>query len=799
MAQPDNTAEPKKGEGDDLLATAAKRWASVFARERTNVEDAYTDLKFLASDDEVHWGPGVRIERENAGRPCFVVNKLGQYVEQVTGDQRQMRPSMRVVPVDSRASTEVADILGGLMRYIEHRSAASTVYNRAAESQVSCGVGAWRVVTEYAADSTFNQEIGVQDIDDPVMVLFDSDATKLSRSDAMFAFVPVDLSRDAFEAQYPGKTVASFGESGVGFGDDWVGDDHVRVAEYWYKQPEKKLLALLPDGGIDDLTDERDPAKIEELKAAGARVEERDAFCVYRAVISSTEVLEPPTKWPGRYIPIVPVLGREIRLGRRVVRKGVVRDARDAQRLYNFGVTAQVEWTSMQPKSPYVGTEKMFEEHADQWEAANIENRPYLAYTPDPNAPGARPQREAPPQGSPALANMVQQAAADIEGTIGIYKSSIGAESNEKSGKAILAREKQADTSTYVFIQNFSEAIAHTARIVLDLIPHVYDTERVLRVIGVDGAEELIKVNQPNGIMEDGADLPVLNDVTIGAYDVVLESGPSYATKREEAREGMMAFIQGMPNAAPLVADLIAKAMDWPNAEAFAERLKAGLPPQIAAKEAEENGEGPPPPDPAMVQQQIQMQVQQAQAHIQDMQAQAEAKLALERQAIDLAKREVMMQAKMAQMQAQAAQAQPAADAGAVPLEAQVQQAEQSIALQKEQAQLQLDKEALDLQRRELALMAKQFEDKVNATAQAGADTEAKGQAMAQAMAQTMAGIQEMPSVIVQALAPALQQQSEQISQLTEAMEQLLAIAQAPNRILRDEMGRVLGSEKVLN
>lgn len=667
MADDTNTPEPKAASGDDadLLKTAAKRWDAAYQRDKDNIDRAYADLRLVAGDDEEHWGPGVKAKRETEARPCFTVNRLPQYIKQVTGDQRQMRPSMRVVPVDGRATKDTADLIGGMLRYIEHRSAASAVYNRAGESQVACGVGAWRVVTEYAADSTFEQEIGIADVDDPVLVLWDSDATKLSRADAMFCHVPVDLSRDAFETRYPGKTPTSFsGTNTYGFSQEWASDDYVRVTEYWFKKPTKKVLGLLPDGGVDDLTDDPDAEqKASDIEAAGGRVERRDAFCVYRAVISCDQVLEPPTKWPGRYIPIIPVIGNEIRIGRRVVREGAVRHARDPQRIYNYSTSAQVEVTALQPKAPFIGTETHFESHQAQWEGANTENRPYLTYTPDPLAPQAKPERVQPPVASQGIQAILVQAGGDIEGTIGIYKSSIGAESNEKSGKAILAREKQADTSTYVYIQNLSEAIAHTARVVLDLIPHVYDTEREVRAIGLDGTEKLVKINRAAGLAVDGEVTDRLHDVTIGAYDVVLESGPSYATKREEAREGMLAFIQGMPNVAPLVADLIAKSMDWPNADAFAERLKHALPPQIAQAEQEDGQE----PNPAQIHAQIeqhamqaQQQVEAAQAQIADAQEQAQAKIALEKQAVDLAKRELALiqreiEAKAAALQEDAA------------------------------------------------------------------------------------------------------------------------------------------------
>jgi hypothetical protein len=753
MAEP-NTPTPEKGEGSDLLKLAAERWEAAYGRERTNIEEAVLDLEFLAGDDDAHWGPGVKQRRLDEERPCFTINTLPQYVEQVTGDQRQMRPSMRVVPGDSRADADTADVIAGMFRYIERRSSASTVYNRAGESQAACGVGAFRVVREYASDSTFEQEIGIRSIDDQVMVLFDPDASELSRADAQFCFVPVDLSREAFKARYPKASLAGYGqmEPTKGFGSDWAGEDYIRVAEYFYKEPHKRLLALLPDGGVDDLTDEKDPGKLEELKAQGARIEERDAFCVYRAVISSTEVLEEPVKEPGRFIPIIQVVGRELRIGRRIVRKGVVRDARDPARIKNYTTSAQVEVTALQPKAPFIGTETHFQEHEQQWERANTENRPYLAYTPDPMAPGAKPERVQPPVASQGLAAVLAQADADIERTVGIYKSSIGAESNEKSGKAILAREKQADTSTFVFMDNYNNAIRHAATVVLDLIPHVYDTQRQVLIVGVDGSEELTTINHAQGMAMEGEPAPpMLNDVTVGAYHVALDSGPSYATKREEAREGMLAFIQSLPEAAPRVADLIAKSMEWPDADAFAERL---MPPDVAQKEAAAKGGPPPGPDPMMVQQQLAEHVEQAQAQIADQQKQAEQQVAIKKAQADL------------ELQKQA---------------------------------LALAKQGLDLQAKALQMEAKGLQDTEAHQAKVGEQQQveavANGPAVA-GIADMLAQMQQINAALMQSLAQISQSQQQD----GQALQTLLIHATAPKRIVRDPVtGLVAGTEPALN
>lgn len=580
----------------DLIATARKRWDRAENRDRDNKLAAYDDLAFLAGEQYT-----AEELKERDGRPCLTINRLPQFVEQVTGEIRQMRPAVKAVPVDRRGDPDTAEIIAGIVRYVENRSSApEAVYPQGADSQVAAGIGHWQVTSEYADDSTFEQELRIAPIDDGIAVRWDPDASLPTRADAMFCFVPVDLSRDAFEDRYPDASVASWeSEDGLNF-TDWLTDDHVRVAVYWYKKPVKKMLALMPDGAIEDVTD--DPEAAAEAKAAGARVELRPGHKVCRAVISATEVLEGPTEWPGRHIPVIPVIGREIRLGRKTFRYGLVRFAKDPQRLFNYAESAKAETIGQQPKAPFLVTDDNIADFEDEWARANRENLPYLRYTPDPKNGNAAPQRINPPVSSPAVAEMVRSSAENLHAVTGIYPAALGAQSNETSGKAILARQREGDTGTFVFVKNFGLAIKRTAEIVTDLIPHIYDTARTVRIVGDDGKVDLVDINQPHGLAEmpegeeGDAVHRVLHDVTVGAYDVVVDMGPSYATKQAEAREGMTALIQAAPEVAPLIMDLIAKAQDWPLADKIGKRARLLLPPSIQQMEAEEEGEPMPPP-----------------------------------------------------------------------------------------------------------------------------------------------------------------------------------------------------------
>ncbi|MEZ0171034.1 portal protein [Microvirga sp. TS319] len=624
------TAKDSEPDGADFMKEARDRYERGLQRERDNIDEAYEDLAFRVGEQ---WDAEAKRARKD--RPCLTINRIPQFVRQVTGDMRQMRPAIRVVPVDARGDPETAETQAGMIRYIENRSDAPAAYFQAADSQVAAGAGAWRVLTEYADDSTFNQEIRIAPVEDPIAIVWDPDAVQPTREDAQFCFVPVDMSRAAFEAKYPGASQESFqGTQHTATFSGWFADDYVRVAEYWYKKPATRLLLQMPDGAVDDLTD-ASPEDIRQaqeivafIEARGefARLERRDSYVVCRAVISASEVLEDSTEWPGRYIPIVPVWGEEIRIGRRIVRHGVVRYAKDPQRMYNYFRSAQTEIVALQPKAPFIGTEKQFEQYQDIWETANTVNHPYLVYAPDGNAPP--PSRVQPPVSSQGVDAGVALAAEDMKAVTGIYDASLGNRSNESSGRAILARQQEGDTGTYVYIDNFARAIRHTGKILIDLIPKVYDTARTIRILGEDGKVDVVEINQPFGMDEGGKPI-IKNDVTVGAYDVVLEMGPSYNTKRREAKDGMTAFIQSAPGAAPLILDLIAKAQDWPNATEIAERLEVMLPPPVKALKAEKEGKPLPPemqpPQPGPMDE---LELQAKQADVEAKKAQARKAIA---------------------------------------------------------------------------------------------------------------------------------------------------------------------------
>ncbi len=615
----ETTPKPAREIDDDFLKTALDRADEAYRHEADNMSEAYEDLAFKAGDQ---WPLWAKQQRETQKRPILTINRVPQFVHQVTGDLRLMRPSIKAAPADGIAKPAIADLLSGMIRYIENRSEARVAYAIGADSQVSCGIRHWRVTTEYAQETTFDQEVRIVQIEDGISVLWDPDAILPTREDALYCFVPVDITREKFKRLYPDAPVEDFADYDSRFHAYWFDADRVRVAEYWEKREVTRLLAQMRDGSLVDLTGWAD-TEIEALQASGrvAKLEQRPGHKIFRSLITLGHVLEGPTEWPGRMIPIVPVIGEEIRIGRKIVRHGLIRFLKDPQRLYNFARTTQAEYLALSPKAPFVGTDKNFEEHEDEWSSANEQNWPYLRYTPDARNGNTPPQRQAPPMPSPGLSEAVSLAAEDMKGVTGIYDAGLGKSANEVSGVAIRARQYEGDVGTVQYADNFGLAIRHTGRIIVDLIPHIYDTERLVQVQHADGSIEMAVINKAiaSGELEaeeqagqdgssaatpavpvdaSGLDMTpaeaddahirrggraaVLNDVTVGAYGILLDMGPSFSTRREAARDGMQSLLN-VPGIGPLIVDLYARAQDWPDAVEVADRLAVMLPPPVQA------------------------------------------------------------------------------------------------------------------------------------------------------------------------------------------------------------------------
>jgi hypothetical protein len=585
----EQTKKLSKGKAEHIVREVRERVEYSWEFDRHNRVEAETDLRFLVGDQ---WPKEVRDKRK--GRPMLTLNRLPQFLRQVTNDIRQADLSIKVGPVDNRSDPEVAKIYDGLIKQILYVSSARWVFSCAAEHQSACGIGWFRIKTCYPHDDTFDQEIRIERIVDPLSVFDDPGAILPDRSDAMWRCVVEQMPIKTFETNYPDamKVGVDSPEGGSKSGFMWSQQDTIRVCEYWRKVPAKRTIALMNDGSTLDITD-RDEFFTRMLPIV--RTRKVDGYKIESYIVTGAEVLEGPMPWAGALLPIVPVVGAEVPMDGQIIRSGVIRAARDPQQLYNFSRSAAAEAIALAPKAPFMATAEQIGPYRAMWDSHNTENRPYLLYAPDPAAKGLAPTREHPPEMPAALYQECQLAADDMNATTGIYPASLGQRSNETSGIAIRSRQQEGDTSTYHFSDNLQFSLEYCGRVLIDLIPKIYDNERVLRIIGEDEGEEPITINQV--VMgQDG--LPViLNDLGAAKFDVVVQIAPSQTTRRLEAANFMIEFMGKLPpEMAANIADLAASYSDMAGADEVAKRLRNMIPEEIRADP--DDPDAPPPPDP---------------------------------------------------------------------------------------------------------------------------------------------------------------------------------------------------------
>lgn len=587
--------------GDEkLLQQARERFRLASDAEESIRREALEDLRFRAGEQ---WPENIKIDRQNSGRPCLTINRIPQFLRQVTNEIRQNRPSIQVNPVDDQADPETAEILQGIMRHIEVSSDADVAYDTAAEHAATFGFGFVRVITDYVDERSFDQEIRIERIRNPFSIYFDPECQKPDYSDARWAFVVQDIDRDEYKALYPDSELSGLADMNT-VGDQapgWINGKSVRIAEYWHIDHEEQELALLADGTV--LPADQVPDGVPVLRMRTVQVPR-----VYWCKVNGLEVLE-KQEWPGRWIPIVPVLGDEVIVDGDRQLFGVVRFARDPQRMYNYWATAETEMIALAPKAPFIGAAGQFEGFERQWQSANVRNLPYLEYKPVSHAgvPMGPPQRQVYEPPIQAISHARMQANDDLKATTGIYDASLGARSNEQSGRAILARQRESDVANFHYADNLARSIKHLGKILLDLIPRIYDAPRVMRIIGAEENERVVQINAPT--RDKGVER--IYDLSIGQYDVTVSVGPSFSTKRQEAVDSMLQLSQAYPPLMQVAGDLLVKNMDWPGAAEIAERLKKLLPPNL---QEEQEGQQVPPAVQAQMAQLAQQNEQLSQA-----------------------------------------------------------------------------------------------------------------------------------------------------------------------------------------
>ena len=609
--------KPPKSDSD-ILTTARARLDMAVSALAESREDEIDDLRFYAGSPDNHWQwpadvlatrGAVQGQTINA-RPTLTINKLPQHVRQVTNDMRQNRPGAKVIPVDDNADVEVAEIFNGMIRHIEYISDADVAYDTACENQVSYGEGYITLMTEYCDENTFDQDIKIGRIRNSFSVYMDPLIQDPTGADAKYCFITEDLTKAEYERQYPDAAPISTLQS-LGVGDqsisNWLSEETVRIASYYYIDYDKTKLNLYP-GNQSAFEGTPEDKMLKDMfgKPVKSRMSERPR--VMYCKINGYEILE-QKEWAGKWIPVIRVVGNEFEVDGRIYISGLVRNAKDAQRMYNYWVSQEAEMLALAPKAPFIGYGGQFEGYEDKWKTANTNNWPYLEVNPDvTDGQGAvlpLPQRAQPPMASTGLLQAKAGASEDIKSTTGQYNASLGMGSNERSGKAILARQREGDVGTFHYGDNLTRAVRHVARQLVDLIPKIYDTQRIARIIGEDGETKMVKINpdQPQPVNkivnEQGIVIEKIYNPGVGKYDVVATTGPGYATKRQEALEAMAQLLQGNPQLWQVAGDLFVKNMDWPGAQEMSKRFAKTIDPKFLS-----DGED----DPALqaAQQQIQ-------------------------------------------------------------------------------------------------------------------------------------------------------------------------------------------------
>jgi len=588
----------------DVLATARSRLTMALSAYSDSREDELDDLRFMAGspDNQWQWPQDVLATRGSVqgqtvnARPCLTINKLPQHVRQVTNDQRQNRPAGKVIPVDDKADIEVAEVFDGIVRHIEYISDADVAYDTACDNQVTYGEGYFRILTEYCDENTFDQDLRIGRIRNSFSVYMDPTIQDPCGADAEWCFITEDMPKADFERAYPdAEPISSILQRGVGDQalSQWINQDTVRIAEYFYKEHSKETLNLYA-GSQTAFEGSPEAKELEMLGLQPIRKREVDVKRVKWVKTNGYEMLE-ESEWLGKWIPVIRVIGNEFEVEGRMYVSGLVRNAKDAQRMYNYWVSQEAEMLALAPKAPFIGYGGQFEGYEQQWKTANTTNWPYLEVNPDvTDGQGAvlpLPQRAPPPLAQTGLIQAKMGAADDIKAATGQYDASLGIRSNERTGRAILARERQGDTGTYHFVDNLARAIRYGTRQLVDLIPKIYDTQRIARIIGIDGETATAKINpmqtEPVRRVTNDAGIVIekIYNPSVGKYDVAVTTGPSYATKRQEAMDAMGQILQANPALWQVAGDLFVKNMDWPGAQEIAKRLAKTIDPKLMADE----------------------------------------------------------------------------------------------------------------------------------------------------------------------------------------------------------------------
>jgi hypothetical protein len=600
-----NSDEDKSGTKDEQIVREAMRRFDICATVENDTRQRFiADVKFANGDSDNlwQWDANSRTARGYGTideRPCLTINATRQFNLNIINDAKQNKPGVKVKPVGNGATYDAAQVFEGIVRHIEYISNAQAAYDTATTFQVQGGIGWLRVTTDYPDfnDQSFDQEIFIRRVKDPLTIYLDPDIKEADGSDARYGFVFDDMSRDVFNEKYPKhKDLAT--KSPLDVAGDWLRGDQVRVAEYYrVVETDDKLVAHIgPDGQRAILRKSKMAAEDYKTAIDDPQTKERDIsdrtvewYCIAGDKIIDRSI------WAGRYIPLLRVIGEETIINGQLDRKGHTRALKDPQRLSNYWYSAATEHVALQSKTPYIGPMAAFENLETYWDSANTVNHAWLPFNQydDKGQQLAAPQRQPPPIMAEAYIKGLELSDLKMKQVSGQYEADLGMQGNEKSGVAIQQRQRQGDNATYHYIDNLALAIRYLGKQLIDLIPKIYDTERVVKIMGEDGIEKEVRIDpkaQQAYQQEQGENLASIRSIfnpSVGRYDVEADIGPAFATRRQEAFQALMQLAKSDNQIMLKAGDLVVKASDIPLADKIAERLKPQPGPDPQMQEAQ--------------------------------------------------------------------------------------------------------------------------------------------------------------------------------------------------------------------
>lgn len=575
-----------------FLSDMRKQFELDLEYDKDNRDEALDDKKFSVGEQ---WDPIVLEQRK--GLPCLVINNIPQFTAQLVGDWRESRKAIKVIPSNDE-DVEVASVRGDLIRSIENQSRAARIYDTAFESLVQCGDGAFRIAVEYARDDVFDQDIFLRPIDDALSVVWDRYSVDPTGRDARHVFVNDRIPKKEFKEKY-GEASSDPLDGDFSMNDltgtAWMDDESYQVTEYWRLIERKRTIAMFENGKVLEINEDNSDQLVEQY---GMPVRTRVSWCTYAQMHLCTgfDILSGPHEYKLNRVPIVRMSGRVTTVGKRRIRYGMVRFMKDAARLKNFWRSTAAEQLGYAPKAKWMATQEAVEGRENDIRKAHATRDPLLIFN-DEAEFGRNVQRVDPPGIESALLNEAQTNAQDMKDVTGIHDASLGIKSNETSGRAIMARQREGDVANLTFHDNANAAVLEAGDIINQLIPQIYDGTRIIRTIGEDETVKFVKLNDPYS--------PDAVDLSVGMFDVALSTGTSYTTRRVEAAQAMMDAIQVWPDLMGVAGDLVAKAQDWPGADKLAERLKKTIPPHFLEEGEEGGGLGVTPEQLQQMQQQL--------------------------------------------------------------------------------------------------------------------------------------------------------------------------------------------------